>query len=167
MEPWGEVAFVALGANLGDPRDTLERALSELGAWTGGQALLRSSLWRSAPLDCPAGSPDFVNAVAGLPCTEAGSPRELLRRLKEMEQRFGRIADGVRNGPRVLDLDIVTFGEVRLKEPDLVIPHPRAAQRRFVLCPLAEIAPGLRLPGHSRTVTELLASALPLDIEKL
>ena len=138
----GEIAFVGLGANLGDAPATLRAALRELAACPGCALLGCSSLWSSAPLD--AEGPDFCNAVARLRC--ACEPLELLRQLQRIEQRHGRERpSGVRNAPRTLDLDLLCFGERELETPELSLPHPRMHQRAFVLAPLAELCPRWRL----------------------
>jgi 2-amino-4-hydroxy-6-hydroxymethyldihydropteridine diphosphokinase len=123
--------------------------------------ILRSSLWQTEPVDCPPGSPVFVNAVAGLEPYPAETPESLLARLQALEKEFGRRPKQVLNEPRPLDLDLLAFGgEIRDSE-ELILPHPRAHERRFVLQPLAEIAPDLLLPGQSKTVAELLESLPP------
>ncbi len=107
-------------------------------------------------MDCPPGSPDFVNAVVAFAPQPGETPESLLRKLQAMESEFGRTPKKVLNEPRPLDLDLIAFGEERRNSPELTLPHPRAHQRRFVLQPLAEIAPELVLAGHRRTVVELL-----------
>ena len=167
MSEWAGVAFVALGSNLGDPRGNLEEAIAALREWAAGAPMHCSSLWRSQPHECAEGTPVFVNGVIGLPCRAFASAGALLARLQALEERYGRPAQRPRNAPRHLDLDIITFGTLELAQRGLVIPHPRACERRFVLAPLAELAPGLRLPGQPLTVMELLAAAPPLAVEKL
>jgi 2-amino-4-hydroxy-6-hydroxymethyldihydropteridine diphosphokinase len=120
-----------------------------------------SSLWRSAPVDCPPGSPDFVNAVCLWHPPVSSTPESLLDLLQSLERRFGRIPKKVLNEPRPLDLDLIAFGPRRLDQPQLILPHPRAHQRRFVLAPLCEIAPGLQLAGWPVTVAQLLSSLGP------
>jgi 2-amino-4-hydroxy-6-hydroxymethyldihydropteridine diphosphokinase len=120
------------------------------------QPLLRSSLWRTTPVDCPPGSPSFVNAMAGLCPRAEETPQSLLRRLQVLEAEFGRQRGGVPNEPRLLDLDLIAFGARAVNLPGLVLPHPRAHLRRFVLQPLAEIAPGFVLPGQAGSAAELL-----------
>lgn len=154
-------ALIALGSNLGDSRRILLAAFERLAALSA-TALRRSSLWRSTPVDCPPGSPDFLNAAAALVPLSGETPETLLVKLQSLEREFGRRPKTVPNEARPLDLDLITFGdEVRLTAT-LTLPHPRAHQRGFVLAPLAELAPALKLPGQARTVAELLA-ALPGD----
>jgi 2-amino-4-hydroxy-6-hydroxymethyldihydropteridine diphosphokinase len=152
----GKLAFVALGANLGDSAGAVRRAMGRLEALSAGP-MLRSSLWQSTPVECPPGSPIFVNAVVSLTPRAGETPESLLTKLQALEKEFGRQPKKVLNEARPLDLDLIAFGgEVRHGDC-LVLPHPRAHQRRFVLQPLAEIAPDLILPGQRRTTTELLA----------
>jgi 2-amino-4-hydroxy-6-hydroxymethyldihydropteridine diphosphokinase len=152
---------VALGSNLGDSAAMLLRAMDALQALST-VPLLRSSLWTSTPVDCPAGSPMFVNAVVALAPGVAETPESFLARLKALEAEFGRLPKKVLNESRPLDLDIITWGDHTQRTGLLEIPHPRAHLRRFVLQPLAEIMPDLSLPGFGRTVSELLAG-LPED----
>jgi 2-amino-4-hydroxy-6-hydroxymethyldihydropteridine diphosphokinase len=150
-------AFIALGSNLGDSPATVRRALRRLEALSAAP-LLRSSLWRSSPVDCPSGSPPFVNAVAGLTPQPGETPETLLAKLQALEKEFGRQPRQVRNEPRPLDLDLLAFGGETRATPALTLPHPRAHQRRFVLAPLAELAPDLVLPGQSQSMAALLAA---------
>ena len=120
------------------------------------ERLLRSSLWETEPVNCPAGSPRFVNAVVGLVPRRGETPESLLKRLRAIEKDFGRERKKVLNEARPLDLDLIAFGKERRKSGALTLPHPRAHERRFVLEPLAEIAPDMVLPGQSRSVKKLL-----------
>lgn len=153
----GATAFIGLGANLGDARATLRAALSELALLALGGRFSASALYASAPVD--SSGPDYVNAVARL-CT-ALTPHALLDALQEIEQRFGRERP-YRNAPRTLDLDLLLYrvlgddGGVELSDERLVLPHPRAAQRAFVLAPLVELWPHGTIPGAGR-VDVLLA----------
>jgi 2-amino-4-hydroxy-6-hydroxymethyldihydropteridine diphosphokinase len=155
-----EMVFIALGSNLGESADIIHRAIERLQSLSAGP-LLRSSLVETMPVDCPAGSPPFVNAVVGVRPISGESPRSLLRRLRELEKEFGRQPKKILNEPRVLDLDLLAFGSRIVNSPELVLPHPRAHLRRFVLEPLNEIAADFILPGQTKTVRELLL-ALPL-----
>lgn len=154
------VCFVSLGANLpapaSGPEVTVLRAFEALAALSCS-GLIVSSLWQTEPLECPAGSPLFINAVAAF-VPEAADPFALLALLQGLEAEAGRRRGAVRNEARVLDLDMLLFGGLRCDTPTLVLPHPRMVERGFVLAPLAEIAPELRLPGQQRTVAELLSS---------
>jgi 2-amino-4-hydroxy-6-hydroxymethyldihydropteridine diphosphokinase len=150
------LAIIALGSNLGDSPKLLRRAMARL-ADLSANPLITSSLWQTSPVDCPPGSPPFVNAVIGLVPHDGESPESLLAKLQSLEQEFGRQPKTVLNEPRPLDLDLIAFGRETRVTPALILPHPRATERRFVLQPLAEIAPRLLLPGQTRTVVELLA----------
>lgn len=150
--PDSSVAYVALGSNLGDPEGQVERGFTGLAALPGTRLAARSRLYRTLPWGIP-DQPAFVNAAAAL--ETALSPRELLAALLAIESRAGRLR-GVRNGPRTLDLDLLSYGDCTLDEEGLTIPHPRLHQRAFVLLPLADIAPDLEIRGRGR-VRELLA----------
>ena|SRR5437588_4191700 len=155
------LAFIALGSNLGTSETSVRRAMDQLEQFSA-KPLLRSSLWQTTPLDCPPDSPRFVNAVAGLTPRHEESPESLLKKLQEMEIEAGRPAKRAKNAPRPLDLDLLTFADEIRNTAQLVLPHSRAQQRRFVLQPLAEIAPEFTFPGARKTISELLAH-LPLD----
>lgn len=135
-------AFVALGANLGDLRQTLEAALADLSAWPGIRVLAVSSAWHSAPVGCE--GPDYLNAVAQVETSLP--PLALLDALQAIEQRHGRERPFV-NAPRTLDLDLLLYDDQQLATSRLTVPHPRLHQRAFVVLPLLELAPGLLLPG--------------------
>ena len=112
-------------------------------------------------MDCPLDSPKFVNAMVGLIPQENETPLKLLRKLRKLERKFGRRRKKVLNEARPLDLDLIAFGSETCNTPELILPHPRAHLRRFVLQPLSEIAPELTLPGQGKTVAELLAGLPP------
>ena len=152
------LALIALGSNLGDSRELVLRAMERLQSFSD-LPLLRSSLWETAPIDCPPSSPRFVNAVVGLKPRTDETPQSLLVRLHKLEQDFGRRAKEVLNEPRPLDLDLISFGGLTLNTEQLKLPHPRAHQRRFVLAPLNEIAPELILPLQTKTIRQLLAES--------
>jgi len=154
-----ELAFIGLGSNQGESRALVTRAIKRLGHFSAGP-LLKSSLWKTEPVDCPPGSRPFVNAVVGLRPRPGETPGSLLAILQGLEREFGRSSEHGRNAPRTLDLDLIAFGSMVCISLELVLPHPRAHERRFVLAPLHEIAPEFVLPGQDKTVRELLA-ALP------
>jgi len=133
---------VALGANLGDLRQTLEAALADLAAWPGIRLQAVSSAWHSAPVGCE--GPDYLNAVAAV--DTALAPLALLDALQAIEQRHGRERPFV-NAPRTLDLDLLLYEDQCIQSPRLTVPHPRLHERAFVVLPLLELAPGLLLPG--------------------
>ncbi|HEY1564407.1 MAG TPA: 2-amino-4-hydroxy-6-hydroxymethyldihydropteridine diphosphokinase [Gaiellaceae bacterium] len=137
-------AHVGLGANVGDRERTLRSAVDALGAETGIEVVAISTLRETEPVGVGE-QPRFLNGAAALDTTLAA--RELLVRLLEIEQRFGRVRVPGEHGPRTLDLDLLLYGEEQIDEPGLTIPHPRLHERRFVLEPLAELAPGLLVPA--------------------
>ena len=152
-----ELAFVGLGSNLGTSRANVLAAMDRLQELSDSP-LLRSSLLETAPVDCPPGSPQFINAVVGLAPRASETPESLLLKLRELEKQFGRKPKAILNEPRELDLDLIAFGTEMRATKELVLPHHRARLRRFVLQPLNEIAPDLILPGESKTVAQLLAA---------
>jgi 2-amino-4-hydroxy-6-hydroxymethyldihydropteridine diphosphokinase len=158
-----KLAIVALGSNLGDSRRIILTAMTRLEMFSD-TPILKSSLWQTAPVDCPPGSPNFVNVVVGLIPKENETPESLLKKLRELEKQFGREPKAVLNEPRPLDLDLIAFGTKTRNSPELILPHPRAHLRRFVLQPLSEISPDFVLPGQGRTVAELLAGLPPDEI---
>ena len=142
-------AYVGLGSNLGDREATLRRALDLL-AEEAGVAVAGVSAFRDTePVDY-VDQPRFLNAVAALDTDLA--PRELLDRLLGIERSLGRRRDGPRFGPRTVDLDLLLYGATTIEEPGLSVPHPRLAERRFVLEPLAELDPLLALPDGRKVL---------------
>jgi 2-amino-4-hydroxy-6-hydroxymethyldihydropteridine diphosphokinase len=149
-------AFVGIGSNLGEPERQIAEALELLRAEDGIEVVAVSSLQETEPVGYR-NQPNFLNGAAALE-TEL-SPRELLTRLLEIERRLGRERGaGPRLGPRTIDLDLLLYGDETVDEPGLTVPHPRLAERRFALEPLAELDPSLEIPGHG-SVRALLASA--------
>ena len=154
--PKAEVpAFIALGSNLGNSRQIFAQVIARLQEFSD-LPLLRSSLFETTPVDCPPGSPNFVNAVAGLVPRAGETPESLHAKLQALEKEFGRQPKTVPNEPRPLDLDLIAFGSETRNTPELTLPHPRAHSRKFVLQPLAEIAPDFILPGQTKTAAQLL-----------
>ncbi|MBS0438685.1 MAG: 2-amino-4-hydroxy-6-hydroxymethyldihydropteridine diphosphokinase [Proteobacteria bacterium] len=149
-----ENTYIGLGSNLADPSAQVEAGLAALAKLPATRLVARSRRYRSAPWG-RVDQPEFVNAVAQL--ATALTPRELLDHLLTIERVAGRERDGTRWGPRVLDLDILVYGDRVLNESGLHVPHPHLHERAFVLAPLAEIAPDLDIPGHG-SVWKLLAS---------
>ena len=152
---WVPIVYIGLGANLpgpgGSPEATMTAAVGRLGSI--GCVAACSSLYSTEPVGL-AGQPRFLNAVVGL--ETALAPHRLLEALLRIERAFGRDrAAGAPNGPRTLDLDILLHGDLVLSEYDLAIPHPRMAERAFVLIPLGEIAPEARDPRTGLTVAQL------------
>jgi 2-amino-4-hydroxy-6-hydroxymethyldihydropteridine diphosphokinase len=150
--------FIALGGNIGDRAARLDAALTRLDDVM--TVVARSPVYETAPLYVT-DQPAFLNMVVG--GRTALAVVALLERLQEIERALGR-APGARNGPRAIDLDILYYGDATIdRPPTLVIPHPRIAERRFVLQPLADIAPAHRDPATGMTVTEMLAALPPSD----
>ena len=157
----GARAYVGLGANLGDARAALLAAVTALGALPRTRLVNCSSLYRSAPVD--SSGPDYLNAVAEI--TTALAPHELLAQLQAIELKHGRERP-YRNAPRTLDLDLLLYGHTVLATPALTLPHPRQHERAFVLLPLAEIAPAVRIPGQASLV-DLLKGVAGQRVDKL
>lgn len=162
MNP-ASLAWVGLGANLGEPLTTVRRALAALAQLPDTVVACQSALYRTPPMG-PPGQPDYINAVAGLETSL--SPETLLSELLELEAGLGRRRDGKRWGPRVIDLDLLCYGERRRNSEFLRLPHPGMGERAFVLVPLSEVAPDLEVPGIGRVgdrVTKLATG----DIRKV
>jgi len=147
-------AGIALGSNLGDRKALLTEATAQLRSIHESGPFLSSALHETEPVDCPSDSPRFLNGVVELETSL--SPMELLDRLQHLEIASGRGKVHGRNTPRTLDLDLLYCDEMTLCAPELEIPHPRMTERLFVLVPLAEIRPELRLPGWSMSCSEYL-----------
>lgn len=149
------LAYIALGSNLGDRDATIRAAVDALAAEPRIEVVAVSALIDTEPVGY-SDQPRFLNGAAAVD-TDL-SARELLAILLDVEQRFGRDRDGaVPLGPRTLDLDLLLYGDEELDEPGLTVPHPRMHERGFVLGPLAELAPGLEVPGKGRVETLLAA----------
>ncbi len=143
------VTFIGIGSNLEDPKRQVLTAFGELAAVPGSAVRARSSLYRTPPMG-PSEQPDYVNAVVEL--ITRLPPHELLVELQRIEQAHGRIR-GARWGPRTLDLDLLIFGQEKIDNDTLQVPHPGLAQRAFVIVPLAEIAPHVEIPGLPNAAT--------------
>ena len=149
---------IALGSNMGDRQAHLEAGVAFVRSLSIDDLILESPRIETAPVDCPPGSARFLNAVVEIDVDRSKlPPRELLNRLRDFETMRGRSLVHATNAPRPLDLDIIYYGNEMIFEPDLIIPHPRATLRRFVLEPLAYLHSDLVLPGQVKTVGELLA----------
>jgi 2-amino-4-hydroxy-6-hydroxymethyldihydropteridine diphosphokinase len=160
-------AFIALGSNLANPVQQVNTALTALAKIPKTQLVTQSSLYRTAPIDCPAEGeeaiPDFINAVAEV--TTDLAPLELLDALFAIENAAGRVRP-YRNAPRVLDCDLLLYEDTTLNTEKLTLPHPRMHERGFVLLPLFEIAPQLIIPNHGK-ISELIKPDLYIGIQKL
>ncbi len=139
-----ELAYVALGANLGDPLKTLKMAIRAIEGVPGIQLKRCSSFYRTAPID--SSGPDYVNAVIEIETQLQAEA--LLKTLLDIENDYGRVRPaGIHNAPRTLDLDLLLYGEKTQQTAYLTLPHPRMHERAFVLVPLTEIAPQVSIPG--------------------
>ncbi|KFI06046.1 2-amino-4-hydroxy-6-hydroxymethyldihydropteridine diphosphokinase [Massilia sp. BSC265] len=136
------IAYVGIGANLGDARANVLDALRRLALLDGTMVIETSGLYRTAPVD--SSGPDYINAVA---CIDTSfDPHQLLAALQDIEQAHGRERP-YRNAPRTLDLDLLLYGDQQIATDTLTVPHPRMHERGFVMAPLGEIAPDLVIPG--------------------
>jgi 2-amino-4-hydroxy-6-hydroxymethyldihydropteridine diphosphokinase len=147
------LAYIGLGANLGEREATIHAAVDAFAGEEGIEVMAVSALRETEPVGVGE-QPQFLNGVAVLGTTLAA--HDLLERLLEIEQRFGRVRIPGEHGPRTLDLDLLLYGNETIDEPGLTVPHPRLHERRFVLEPLVELAPGLVVPGRG-AVESLLA----------
>lgn len=150
-------ALIALGSNLGDSAALIRQAFDKLQEFSAAP-IRKSSLWPTAPVDCPPGSPPFVNAAVALTPRPGETADSLVMKLFTLEWDLGRRPKTVMNEARPIDLDLIAFGAEVRNRPTLMLPHPRAHLRRFVLQPLSEVAPEFVLPGQSATIRELLES---------
>lgn len=156
-------SYIGLGSNLDNPELQLDTALAALDDILDTSLVKYSSFYRSIPLG-PGDQPDFINAVALLDTRLTAG--QLLSQSQLIENRQGRVRDGQRWGPRILDLDILLYGDQVIDEPELTVPHPGIRYRNFVLMPLLELAPDLEIPGLGR-VDELLDAVGCAGITKL
>jgi 2-amino-4-hydroxy-6-hydroxymethyldihydropteridine diphosphokinase len=147
------VAYVGLGANLGPREETLRRAVELMRRVAGVEVVAVSELRETEPVGV-VDQPLFMNGAAAVETTL--TPRELLDALLRIEHELGRVRGDERWAPRTLDLDLLLYGDVRVDEPGLCVPHPRLHERRFALEPLAELDPALEIPGLG-SVSELLS----------
>jgi 2-amino-4-hydroxy-6-hydroxymethyldihydropteridine diphosphokinase len=162
LGPW-EPAYVALGANLGDPVAQVEAAIAALDRLPDSRLVARSRLYRTRPVGLLE-QPDFINAAAALVTTVGAAAFH--EALMTLERALGKVPPAQRNGPRRIDLDLLAFAEQTVDLPELRVPHPRLHERAFVLYPLAELAPDLWIPGHGR-VAALRDAVGDLGIEPL
>ena len=156
---------IALGSNLGDRLENL-RAARDLVADIAvpGEPVLEGAIYETAPVGCPEGSPDFYNTVFEV--SYDGTADDLLEQTQEFQRQLGRPEVAERNAPRVIDIDLLYFGDVRIASDRLELPHPRLTLRRFVLQPLADIRPELVLTGDTRAIGEYLSAVMDQEIHK-
>ena len=150
----GEIVYLSLGSNLGNRESYLTRATERLSHMVGLKLLAESSLYHSRPLDCPEDCPDFLNKLLKLECSL--KPVQLLDNTERLEIEFGRREKDARAN-RVIDIDILLFGDRIFKNERLEIPHPRMSERAFVLIPLNEIDPDVVDPRNNRPFSQLIA----------
>ncbi|MFT3742255.1 MAG: 2-amino-4-hydroxy-6-hydroxymethyldihydropteridine diphosphokinase [Gammaproteobacteria bacterium] len=139
------IAYIGLGSNLQNPAEQIRLALAALGNLPHSQVRAVSSLYRTEPLECAAPQPDFINAVAAVETSLTVST--FFSQLQILETQLGRERNGVKNQPRLIDLDLLLFDQIQTNTSELILPHPRLKKRNFVLIPLLEIAPTVQLPG--------------------
>jgi len=151
---------IALGSNLDDRLENLRAARRHLFALHEDRGpFLCSRIYETDPVDCPPGSPAFLNAAIELACTTP--PLDLLEKLQRLEQILGRPANHGHHAPRTIDLDILYYDNLAFALPELTLPHPRIAERGFVLTPLADVAPERILPSQTQTIAALLEKIPP------
>jgi 2-amino-4-hydroxy-6-hydroxymethyldihydropteridine diphosphokinase len=155
----GKLAIVSLGANLplGDrtPRQTLTLAMQRI-ARISDYPLVVSPMLETVPVNCPAGSPAYLNALLAFYPRSGATPETTLAQLQVIEAELGRVRTGLQNEPRVIDLDLIAFGQALRQTPNLQLPHPRAGVREFVLAPLLAIWPDYRFPNTQESAREML-----------
>lgn len=148
-------AGIALGSNLGDRMANLAEAIRMLGEIAiNNEPFLQAPVYQTEPLLCPPNSPDFLNTVVEFSFN--GTAAELLGETRAIEKSMGRMNNPQRNAPRVIDVDILYVGNEQCQSTDLILPHPRLHERRFVLQPLADIRPELVLAGQAKCIALML-----------
>jgi 2-amino-4-hydroxy-6-hydroxymethyldihydropteridine diphosphokinase len=157
-----KIVYIALGSNVGDRAEHLRAARERIDA-PDLRVLRASSIYETAPRDVE-NQPWFLNQV--IECETDLFPRQLLGRLQKIEREMGRTRR-MPKGPREIDLDILLYGDVVMKAPELEVPHPRLAERRFVLEPLAELVPEKKHPGTRRTIREMLGGVASQVVKKM
>ena len=153
--------ILSLGSNLGDRRAYLLAARDALSALPATRLVASAPIYETEPVDAPPGYAPRLYLNTVLVMESALEPAAFAGEMHAIEARLGRVRGPERNAPRTIDIDMVAFGQLRRDTPSLRLPHPEAACRRFVLQPLADVRPGLRLPGQTLTVRELLATLPP------
>jgi len=157
-----ETGYLSIGSNVGRREWAVLEAVNRLDSESRLTVSRLSSLYETEPFACPP-QPSFINAVAEV--RSLLDPFDLLKRIKAIEEAMGR--EGGHNEPREIDIDIVSIGSRVLATPELTLPHPRYAQRAFVLVPLAEVAPAFRCPLSGRSVRDMLEGVVTKGVEKV
>jgi 2-amino-4-hydroxy-6-hydroxymethyldihydropteridine diphosphokinase len=158
---------IALGSNLGDRAAEMNAGIAFLQSLSAHGRIRESSRMMTAPVGCPPGSESFLNAFAEIEVEpEIMPPRKLLRQLQDFEMSRGRLPERGINAPRPLDLDIIYYGDRVIHDRELIVPHPRAMTRRFVLEPLSHLHPDLILPGQTKTIGQLLDRVISMPLEQ-
>ena len=157
-------AYIGLGSNLNDPVQQIQMARVKINSLQSVTETAFSSLYGSDPMG-PEDQPDYVNAVMAISTTLRAI--SLLKELQNIETDQGRVRTGQRWGARTLDLDILLYSDCIINEPDLIVPHPGLTQRPFVLHPLYEIAPDLKLPDNDKSLIELIAQCPLMGLKRL
>jgi 2-amino-4-hydroxy-6-hydroxymethyldihydropteridine diphosphokinase len=163
MLPSSVTVYIGLGSNLDNPEHHVRMALDTLARLPNTTLLRHSSLYRSAPMG-PKDQPNYINAVAALETTL--SALDMMAELQAIERQHGRARGAVKWGPRTLDLDLLLYGNERIEETTLTVPHPGIAERSFVLHPLSEIAPAIDVPGYG-PLQDLLRACPIAGLERL
>lgn len=157
------LVYVAFGSNLGDRNENIRQMLVKLAEF-GGDSIRCSSLWRSDAVGMGPDAEDFINGAVEL--RTSLTAMALLRQLQKIEIALGRPGNHGPNTARSIDLDIISYGDQKMVSAILTLPHPRAQDRLFVLKPLAELAPELKLSGFDKTVTELAQDAPSMSVSR-
>ncbi len=146
-------AYIGIGSNLSDPLTQVERAFDRIDAITDSTIISKSSVYVTSPVGFT-DQADFINAV----CIVATKlqPMELFSELQQIEREQGRVKDALRNRPRIIDLDLLLYETIVMSDENLTLPHPRMHERRFVLEPIAEIDPSVKIPGYGNVLNLLL-----------
>jgi 2-amino-4-hydroxy-6-hydroxymethyldihydropteridine diphosphokinase len=152
--PQPQRCYVALGANIGDAVAQVKAAARAIAALPGISNAVCSSLYRTAPREIASPQPDYMNAVVGF--STSMSAHDLWHQLSDIELQLGRVRSGQRNAARTIDIDMLLIGDELINTPSLTVPHPRMAERAFVLAPLVEIAPNIVIPkrGAARALLD-------------
>ena len=159
-----ETVYIGFGSNLGDSMSLLESVKNEINDCEGIEFRRSSPVYESAPIGVPNQQNDYINAVFEVETTL--QPAAILNELLRLEDVFGRVRGELKNAARTLDLDLLLVGDICINSENLTLPHPRIHQRAFVLYPLADLSPGLHIPGHGK-LAQLLKDVSTQKIKRL